>query len=104
VQRDRVLGVDQPNFRVQKADLAPLAFDRGLDGLAAQQGVDDADVLLHFGELDGAEPHRPARGKAGADAEINASRRYAVQCRKRVRGDRCYAVRGDQDASAKADP
>ena len=37
MQRDRVLGVEQPDLGVEKADLAALALDVGLDRLAGEE-------------------------------------------------------------------
>ena len=61
------------------------------------------DVGFHVLYFDGAEAHRAPRGKAFADAEVDATRRKLVQCRQRIGGDRGNAVRRHQHAGAETD-
>ena len=103
VQRDRVLCVDEADLGIEETDLAALAFDRRLDGVAGEERVDDTDILLHVGELHRAQSHRAARREAGADAEIDPAGREAAQRREGVSGDGGDAVRRHEHASAEAD-
>ena len=103
VKRDRVARVDQPELGVKQPDQPLFVFDFGLDRLSAQQRHDDADIFLHIGEPDGAEPHRPPPGKPGADPEIDPPPRQFIQRCKGVRGNWGNAVRWDQHAGAEPD-
>jgi hypothetical protein len=103
VQGDRVGGVDEAEFGVEEADFAALALDGGFDHFAAHEGGDGADVVAHFGQLDGAEAHGAAAGEAGADAEIDAAGGEFVERYEGVGGDGSDAVGGDEHAGAEAD-
>src|SRR5262249_61766050 len=82
VEGNRIRDVDRADLRVEEADLASLALERPLDRLSRQETDDDADVLLEVGQLHRAQAHRPARGEARRDSEVDPSWRQCVQARK----------------------
>src|SRR5205807_3987973 len=84
MELDRIARVVEFELRIEEADFAPLAFHVEIDGFAAQQPVDLADVGFHRLDLDRAEPHGAARSEPGADAEIDAAWRELVDARERV--------------------
>jgi hypothetical protein len=49
VQADWVLDVDQSEFGIEETDfLVDAGIDLGLGRFAVEQGVNDADILLHI--------------------------------------------------------
>ena len=102
MQGDRIPGVDQPELRVEQADLVPLAFELRLDRLLTQQRGHDADVLLEGGQLDRAHAHGAPPGEARADADVDAPGRQLVERGEGVGCHRRDAVGWDQHAGAQA--
>ena len=80
------------------------ALDRRFQRLAVQQAVDDADILLHVGQLHAAKTHRAAGREPGADAEIDASRRHGVERGEGVGSHGGDTVGGDEHAGPQMDP
>jgi hypothetical protein len=103
VQPDRIPRVDQVGVGIEKPDLALFALDIGFHRLAVQQAVDDTYIFLHVSQLHCPEPHCSAGGKAGADAEVDATGGHPVQRGKSVGGDGRDAIGWYQHAGAKPD-